>query len=330
MKRREFIAALGGAAASSLLRQRPAYAQQGAMPVVGFLDPGAEGSDDYRTNSFRQGLKESGFVEGQNVTIEYRWAEGRYDRLPALAADLVHRQVTVIAASSTPAALAAKAATKDIPIVFETAADPVKLGLVASLRRPGGNITGVTQLAEEVAPKRLELLHEMLPTARVIALLVNPTISALAGPQVRLAQSAADALGVNLQVVEASTEAEFEAVFAKLEEIRAQGLLISGDAFFSSHHAQLAALALRHMMPAAYQHRDFAAAGGLLSYGSSITETHRLVGLYAGRILKGEKPADLPVQQSTKIELFINLKTVKTLGITVPITVLGRADEVIE
>ena len=300
------------------------------MPVIGFLGPGSAESDAYRVKAFLQGLNESGYVEGQNVTVEYRWAEGHYDRLLAMATDLVHRQVTLIAASSTPAALAAKAATTTIPIVFEAATDPIKLGLVASLNRPGGNVTGVTQLAEEVAPKRLELMHEMLPTAKVLTLLVNPTNLVLALPQTREAQAVANTLGLELHVLNASTERDLDTIFAKLNELRAGGLVISGDAFFTSHSKQLGALAVHHAVLAIYQWREFVAAGGLMSYGSNITDTHRLAGGLAGQILKGNKPADLPVQQAIKIELYINLKTAKALSITVPMTLLGRADEVIE
>jgi len=327
MKRREFISLLGGAAATWPLAAR---AQQPALPVIGFLGPGSAESDAYRVTAFRQGLNESGYVDGQNVTIEYRWAEGHYDRLPALATDLVHRQVAVIAATSTPAALAAKAATTTIPIVFEAASDPVKLGLVASLNRPGGNLTGVTQLAEEVLPKRFELLHELFPKARVMALLVNPADAALAEPQTRVAQSVANTLGLELHVLNASTEGDFDAVFAKLIELHAPPLVIGGDAFFTSHSEQFAALAISHAVPAVYQWREFAAAGGLMSYGSNITDTQRLAGALVGRILKGDKPVDLPVQQATKVELFLNLKTAKALGITFPLSLLGSADEVFE
>jgi len=281
-------------------------------------------------DAFRQGLKESGYVAGQNVVIEYRWAEGQYDRLPALAADLVHRQVTVIAATTTPAALAAKAATTTIPIVFEVGGDPVRLGLVQSLNRPGGNVTGVTQLAVEVAPKRLELLHEIVPSATVMAVLINPADSALVEGQPSYFLSAAHALGVELHVLNASTERDFDAVFAKLSQLRAGGLAISTDAFFNSRSEQLAALTVHHAVPAVYRGHEFAAAGGLLSYGASLTEAYRLAGIYTGRIVKGDRPADLPVQQSTKVELIINLKTAKALGISVPLTLSGRADEIIE
>jgi putative tryptophan/tyrosine transport system substrate-binding protein len=327
LKRREVITLVGGVAVAWPLAAR---AQQPAMPVVGFLGPGSAQSDNYRVKAFQQGLKESGYVEGQNLTIEYRWAEAHYDRLSGLAADLVRRQVAVIFASSLPASLAAKAAATTVPIVFETAVDPVKLGLVASLSRPGGNVTGITQLAEEVAPKRLELLHELLPTARVLALLVNPTDPVLAEPQTRLAQSVANTLGLELHVLNASTAADFDAAFAKLIELRAGGLVVSGDAFFTSHSKQLATLSVRHAVPAVYQWREFAAAGGIMSYGANIIDTHRLAGAYVGRILKGQKPADLPVQQATKVELYINLKTAKALGITFPLSLLGRADEVFE
>jgi putative ABC transport system substrate-binding protein len=327
MRRRNFIAGLASTTAAWPLTAR---AQQPTTPVIGFLGPGSEESDAYRVTAFRQGLNASGYVEGQNLTIEYRWAEGHYDRLPALVTDLVHRQVAMIAATSTPAALAAKAATTTVPIVFEVASDPVKLGLVASLNRPGGNVTGVTQMAEEVGPKRLELLHQLLPTARVIAMLVNPTDPALAEPQARSALTVAHALGLELHVLNASTEQDFDAVFSKLIELQAGGLVIGGDAFFTSHSKQLAALTIRHAVPAVYQWREFAAAGGLISYGSNIIDTHRLAGALAGRILKGDKPADLPVQQATKFELFINLKTAKALGITFPLSLLGRADEVFE
>jgi putative ABC transport system substrate-binding protein len=280
--------------------------------------------------SFRQGLKEAGYVEGQNVTIEYRWAEGQYDRLPALAADLVQQKVTVIAATSTPAALAAKAATSRVPIVFTTGGDPIKLGLVASLRRPGGNVTGSTQLTVEVGPKRLELARELFPGATTVALLVNPA-NPVAATVSKDLQAAADTLGVRLHVLHASTEADFEAAFATAAQLRAAGLVISGaDPLFVSHAAQLGALALRHSVPAIYQFREFAAAGGLMSYGGNARDTYRLAGVYTGRILKGEKPADLPVAQSTKVELILNLKTARALGITVPLPLSGRADEVIE
>ena len=326
MRRRDFITVLGGAAIWPLA----ARAQQPALPIIGYLGPGSAETDALRVTGVRQGLNETGYVEGQNLTIDYRWAEDHHDRLPALAADLVRHQVAVIVATSTPAALAAKAATTTIPIVFETASDPVKLGFVASLSRPGGNVTGVTQLGEEVLPKRLELLHELLPKVRVMALLVNPTDSALAEDQARVSLSAANTLGIELHVLNASTERDFDAVFANLIQLRAGGLVIGGDALFTGHDDELAALTVHHAVPAIYQRREFAAAGGLMSYGSNIADTHRLVGIYTGRILKGEKPADLPVQQATKVELFLNLKTAKALGLTVPLSLLGRADEVIE
>jgi len=327
MRRRDLITLMGGAAAAWPLAAR---AQQTPMPIVGFLGPGSPESDAYRVTPFKQGLKEAGFVDGQNILIEYRWAQGHYDQLQKLATELVQARVAVIVTSGTPATLAAKAVTTTVPIVFETGADPVQIGLVASLNRPGGNVTGITQVAEEAAPKRLELLHELLPTARVMALLVNPTDPGLAEPQSREVRSAAQTLGLELHVLNASTESEFEAAFAKLIGLRASGLVIGGDAFFTSHSKQLAALAVRYRVPTVYQQRMFAAAGGLMSYGSNVTETHRLVGLYAGRILKGDKPADLPVQQATNIELYINLKTAKALGVTVPLPLSGRANELFE
>jgi putative ABC transport system substrate-binding protein len=327
MRRRDFVK---GIAVSAVGLPLAAYAQQQAMPVIGYLGPGSAQSDAFRVTAFRQGLKESGFVEGQNVAIEFRWADDHHDRLPALAADLVRSRVAVIAATSTPVALAATAATTTIPIVFEVASDPVKLGFVDSLSRPGGNVTGVTQLGEEVQPKRLELLHELLPTARVMALLVNPADPSLAEPQVRVSLAAAKTFGIELHVLNASAERDFDTVFAQLKELQTGGLVIGGDSLFTGHYDQLAALTVRHAMPAIYLRREFAAAGGLMAYGSNIADTHRLVGLYVGRILKGERPTDMPVQQATKVELYINLKTAKALGITIPISLLGRADEVIE
>ena len=327
MKRREFITLLGGAAAAWPLAAR---AQQTAMPVVGFVNAASAQGAAEQLAAFLKGLGENGYVEGRNVAIEYRWAESQFDRLPAMMADLVHRQVAVIAATTTPAALAAKAATTTIPIVFETGTDPVQLGLVTSLNRPGGNTTGVTQLIVEVAPKRLELLHELVPTARVIGLLINQAAPALAQAQLRAIQSAADTLGLELQVLNASSEHDFDAAFANLIRLRAGGLVISADGVFLRGMEQLATLTVRHAVPAIYQYRKFAAAGGLMSYGPDIRESYRIAGIYTGRILKGEKPADLPVQQVTKVEMYINLKTAKTLGITVPLPLSGRADELFE
>jgi putative ABC transport system substrate-binding protein len=328
MQRRAFIALLGGAAAAGPLAAR---AQQGALPVIGFLN--AASAQSYAPNlaAFLKGLGEAGYVDGRNVTIEYRWAEGQNDRLPALAADLVQRQVAVIAATSTPAALAAKAATTTVPIVFETAADPVQLGLVTSLNRPGGNVTGVTQTNLEVAPKRLELLHELLPAARIMAFLVDPSDPAVAATTVSEMQAAARTLGLELHVLNASTESDFAAVFANISQLRASGLVISaGTAIFAGRSGQLAALAARHALPSVGSNRAFTTAGGLISYGADIVDAYRLTGGYVGRILKGEKAMDLPVQRATKIELRINLKAARALGITVPLTLLGRADEVIE
>jgi putative ABC transport system substrate-binding protein len=329
MRRREFITLLGGAAASALLRPLAARAQQPAMPVVGFVNAASPQGYARQLAAFLKGLGETGYVDGHNVAIEYRWANDRSDLLPAMAADLVHRQVAVIAATTTQAALAAKAATTTIPIVFETGGDPVQLGLVPNLNRPGGNVTGVTQTNQEVTPKRLELLHELVPTATVVAGLFNPT-SATAETLSTDLQAAARTLGLQLHILNASTDRDLDVVFAKLIQLRAGGLVISPDPFFNSRSEQLAALAVRHAVPAIFQYREFAVAGGLLSYGSDPSDSYRLAGNYTGRVLKGDKPADLPVQEATKVELYINLKSAKALGITFPLTLLGRADEVIE
>ena len=327
MKRRAFITLVGGAAVVWPLAAR---AQQPGMPVVGLLTSRAADDVPQLLAAFRQGLKEMGVIEGQNVAIEYRFAGNRNDRLPALAADLVHRRVTVIAALTTAAALAAKAATTSIPIVFEGAVDPVRLGFVASLNRPGGNVTGVTSLNLEVAPKRLELLHELLPAATVMALLVNPTDSVLAETTTRDLQAAAHSLGLKLHVLNASTERDFDGVFAQLVQLGAGGLVIGSDGFFTARSEQLGALALRHAVPTVYENREFTAAGGLISYGGSLADSYRLTGVYTGRILKGEKPGDLPVVQSTRFEFVINMKTASVLGIEVPNSMQLLADEVIE
>ena len=324
MRRRDFIKLIAGSAAASPLAVR---AQQSPLPVIGFVNVASAKGYAPLLSAFLKGLSETGYVDGRNVAIEYRWAEDRSDRLPAMVDDLVHRQVAVIAATSTPAALAAKAATKTIPIVFTTAFDPVQLGLVASLNQPGGNVTGVTQTNEEMTPKRIQLLHELAPTASVMALLVNPANPAVS---IKELQAAARALGLELHVLNASTERDFDAAFAKLIQIRAGGLVIAGDPFFTARMEQLAALTVRHAVPTIYHNRDFAVAGGLLSYGADVRETYRLAGNYTGRVLKGDKPADLPVQQTTRVALTINLKTAKALGINVPNTLIGRADEVIE
>jgi putative ABC transport system substrate-binding protein len=328
IRRRDLITLLGGTAATWPFTAR---AQQSAIPVVGFL--GGETADLYapRLRAFHEGLRETGFVEGRNLSLEYRWAEGRYDRFPALLADLTSRKVAVIVAvAGNPPALAAKAATSTIPILFVTSDDPVATGLVASLSRPSGNITGVTSLAVELGAKQLEVLHELVPTARIIALLVNPTSPNRANTLSRELQAVARIRGVELHVLEASNESDLDKAFATLPAMRADALVVGADPFFNSRPQQLAALAARHATPTMYPYRDYVAAGGLISYGDSVTDLYRRVGGYVVRILKGEKPADLPVQRSTKIELFINLKTSNALGITVPVTLLGRADEVIE
>jgi putative ABC transport system substrate-binding protein len=329
MRRREFIAIVGGAAAVMWSRAR---AQQ-TRPVIGFLNATSANEFTHVVDAFRRGLNETGYVEGGNVAIEYRWADDQYDRLPALAADLVRRQVSVIATgSATLAALAAKDATTTIPIVFLTGADPIQLGLVASLNRPGGNLTGVTTLNVEIAPKRLEVLRELLPTAAALAMLINPINNpVMVETDLRQAQTAARTLGLQrVDVLQASTDSDLEHAFATLVERRVGGLVISPDTFFSGKSAELARLALRHAVPAVSPYREFVKAGGLMSYGASVTELYRLVGVYVGRILKGEKPAELPVQQAGTVELIVNLKTAKALGIAVPASLLARANEVIE
>ena len=307
-----------------------ARSQQRALPVIGFLSSTSPQAYADRLRGFAQGLKEEGYIEGQNVAIEYRWAGDHEDRLPVLAAELVQRQVTVIAAGGSPSSVAAKAATATIPIVFETASDPVTLGLVASLNRPGGNLTGVTNLNVEVGQKRLELLREILPAATIIAVLVNPSAPAVTEQFMRAMQAAAPALGMQLQVLQASTDRDLDTVFAALSQLRADALVIGPYLFFGSRKEQLGALSLRHAVPAIFTYRSFVAAGGLMSYGANEAESYRLVGIYTGKILKGANPGDLPVQRSTKVELMINLKTAKALGIAVPLALSGRADELIE
>jgi ABC-type uncharacterized transport system substrate-binding protein len=327
MRRRDFITIIGSGAIAWPLTAR---AQQPAMPVIGFINAASPQKYAQPLSAFLKGLGETGYVDGRNVHIEYRWAEGQNSRLPAMAADLVHREVAVIAATSTPAALAAKAATTTIPIVFATGGDPVLIGLVARLNQPGGNVTGATLMNVEILPKRLELLHELVPTATVMGLLVNPANPALAKTASSNVLLAARALGLGLHVLNASSERDLDAVFANLIQLRAGGLVVMGGIFFNTHSKQLAALSLRHKVPTIYQYHQFAAAGGLASYGSDLTETYRVAGVYTGRILKGEKPGDLPVQEATKIEMIINLKTAKAFGITVPRPLIARADELIE
>jgi len=323
--RRKFLATVGGAAAAWPLA---AYAQQPAMPVVGFLNGAAPEGYAPMVIAFRQGLKEAGYAEGQSVAIEYRWAEGHYDRLPALAADLVHRQVAVIVTGGTPPAFAAKAATSTIPIVINVGIDPVQAGLIASLNRPGGNVTGIAILTAELAAKRVELLHELLQTT-VFASLVNPT-SPLTEPEIRGVRDAARSLGLELHVLNATTVGEIDTAFEKLIELGAGALVVSVDPFLTSQRQQIVALAERRSVPAIYGLREFAIAGGLMSYGNDLADAYRQSGIYAAKLLKGAKPADLPVQQVVKVELIVNLKTAKALGLTFPITLLGRADETIE
>jgi ABC-type uncharacterized transport system substrate-binding protein len=325
--RRKFLATLGGAAAAWPLAAR---AQQSRMPVIGFLNGTSREGYGRFLSAFLQGLSEIGYVENRNVTIEYRWAEGHYDRLPGLAADLVSRRVNVIAATSTPANRIAVAATTTIPIVFTTSSDPVEFGLVASLNRPGGNVTGAATMNVEVSSKRLELLHETIPPDTIIVELVNPN-NPNVERQSRDLLAAARTVGRQILAVSAATKSDIEAAFAHLLEQRQLGaLIVNTDAFFFSQRDQLVALAKRYAIPAIFDRREFAEAGGLMSYGGSVTDVYRLAGIYAGRILSGEKPADMPVQQSTKVELVINLKTARALGLDVPPTLLARADEVIE
>jgi len=326
MRRREFITLIGGATAAWPFAAR---AQQPAMPVIGYLDGGSLGTSAHVIAAIRKGLSETGYVEGSNVAIEYRWAEGNYDRLPAMAAEVARRQVAVIVAMGTPAAYAAKAATSTVPIVFGGGIDPVQAGLVASLNRPGGNVTGVTSMNAEIETKRLGLLHDLLPQATRFAVLVNPD-NPLAEIDIKDAQATAATIGGQIEILTARTNREIDDAFASLVQQRADALLIGPDVFFTNRRVQLATLAVRHGVPAIYSFREFAEAGGLMSYGTSNTDRDRQVGAYAGRILKGEKPADLPILRPTKFEFVINLQTARMLGLTVPAALLARADEVIE
>ena len=325
MRRRKFITLAGSAAAAWSLAAR---AQQQALPVIGFLDNSSP--DPSFRAAFIEGLSQTGYNDGRNVAIEYRWAEGHNERLPALAADLVRRQVRVIATVNTPSVLAAKAATQTIPIIFGVGVDPVETGLVASLNRPGGNLTGVTQLSAELAAKRLELLRELVPTATSIALVVNPTNSLFTDTETRQVRNAARVLDVQLVVLNAASQDDIDGTFATLAQQRISAVLVSADAFFVTQRDQFVALAARYAITAIYQRREFAVAGGLISYGPRLSEAYRQVGLYAGQILKGAKPAELPVVQSTRFELVINLKTAKALGLEVPLSMLMRVDDVIE
>jgi putative ABC transport system substrate-binding protein len=328
MRRREFLGVLGGAAVAWPVA---AHAQQRAIPVIGFLHTASPRPFASHFAAFRRGLSETGYVEGRNVTIEYRWAEGHFDRVPALVADLVHRRVNVIAApGSTSAAVVVKAATTTIPIVFGVSDDPVKFGLVASFAHPGGNATGINFFTAELVAKRLGLLRELVPKAVRIGVLVNPANTANTEATLRQVQAAARTMGLHIEVFKASTSGEIDAAFAALARARPDAMFVAPDAFYNSRRVQLATLAARFAIPAAFSVRDYAVAGGLMSYGTSIDDMFHQVGIYTGRVLKGEKPADLPVVQSTKFEFVINLRTAKALGLTVPPTLLARADEVIE
>jgi len=328
MRRREFITLLGGAAVVWPLAAR---AQQPNVPVIGYIGSTSPGSYADRVGVFRQGLNETGFIEGRNVAIEFRWAENQLDRIPALIADLVRQQVAVIAmAGSTPGALAAKVATTTIPVVFSIAGDPVQLGLVASLHRPGGNLTGMTVWNAELVPKRLDLLHELVPTAATVALLVNQTSPDVAETETKHAQAAADRLGLQLKALNASTKSEIDTALATLAQREATALMVGTDQIFLDHREHLIAFAARYSIPAIYDRREYATAGGLISYGTSILDVHRWLGVYVGRILKGEKPSELPVMLPSKFEMTVNLKTAKALGLNVPLGLLQRADELIE
>jgi putative tryptophan/tyrosine transport system substrate-binding protein len=342
MKRRTFVAILAASAAQIVLRSSAlallgaaalsplaVRAQQSVLPVIGFLNQSSATGYALHVEAFRQGLKEAGYIEGQNCAIDYAWANDRMDRLPVLAAELVKRPVSVIAAAGLGAALAAKAATTSIPIVFETSGDPVKFGLVASLNRPGGNVTGITPLSSELIAKRVGLLHELLPTAKIIALLVDPTAPRSA-TEPRDIEQAARALGLQSRILIASTESEIEAAFAGLNSLRADALMVGSGTFFVGRREQIVALAARYRVPTVYQQRESVAAGGLMSYGGSLTESYRLAGTYTGKVLKGEKPADLPVQQATRLEFVLNLKATKALGLDISPNLLALVDEVIE
>jgi putative ABC transport system substrate-binding protein len=325
VRRREFIILFGGAAVSWPV---DAGAQQ-PMPVIGYLSVGSQESDSIRLDAFRRGLSEMGYVEGKNFAVEYRWAQGEYDRLSALATDLVRHQVTAIVAGGAPPAFAAKAATATMPIVFNQGIDPVESGLVASLNRPGGNITGVVNLSVELLEKRLDLLHELLPTTALVALLVNPT-NPVTERAIAEAQNGAHSLGFQLQVLKASTNSEIDAAFETLAGLRAEALVVYGDPFFTNQKDQIVALAARHAVPAIYEWREFVLAGGLMSYGTNFTDSWRQAGVLTGKILRGAKPADLPIQQAVQLQLVINLQTAQALGLTIPPILLARADEVIE
>ena len=327
MKRREFITLLGGAVVSWPLA---AHAQQPAMPVIGYMDTASASTTAHLVEAFRRGLSAAGYDEIRNVTIEYRWADGDYDKLPSLAADLVRRNVAVIATINTPTILAAKAATKTIPIVFAVGVDPIKFGLVESLNRPGGNLTGLTQLNVEIEAKQVQLLHDLAPSATTIAFLINPSSPAYSEAATESAQGAARVLGVRLLVLNASTPSDIETAFVTLAKERVRLLLVSGDSFLVAQRDQLVGLAAQHVVPTLYHRREFTAVGGLMSYGPSLPEAYYVVGDFTGRILNGKKPADIPVHQSTKFELVLNLKTAKALGLTMPATLLTIADEVID